>query len=133
MVAPMMHPVAYEVTKNTRRFRARLSASKILGSFNVETLIAVLAGIAECTTGKSESILTMAPVTIEVFSSARPAVIAMLSCPDAAKANKATMTRDDALVTFPGTVTHCNKAVTSVRVAWTSVEEISYARRRAEW
>jgi hypothetical protein len=133
MVAPMMHPVAYEVTKNTRRFRARLSASKILGSFNVETLIAVLAGIAECTTGKSESILTMAPVTIEVFSSARPTVIAMLSCPDAAKANKATMTRDDALVTFPGTVTHCNKAVTSVRVAWTSVEEISYARRRAEW
>jgi hypothetical protein len=59
----------------------------------------------------------MAPVTIDVFSSAKPTVIAMLFCPDAAKASKATMTRDDALVTFPGTVTHCKKAATSVKMA----------------
>jgi hypothetical protein len=75
----------------------------------------------------------MAPVTIDVFNSARPTVIAILFCPDAANAKKATMTRDDALVTFPGTVTHCNKAATSVKMAWTSVEEISHARRLAEW
>jgi hypothetical protein len=77
----------------------------------------VLAGTVACATDESESILTLAPVTIDVFSSARPTVIAMLFCPDAAKANKATMTRDDALVTFSGTVTHCNKAAMSVKMA----------------
>jgi hypothetical protein len=59
----------------------------------------------------------MAPVTIDVFSSAKPTVIAILFCPDDANANKETMTRDDALVTFPGTVTHCNKAATSIKMA----------------
>lgn len=80
----------------------------------------------------AEDILTIAPVTIDVFSSGKPTVTAMLFCPDAANANKATITSADILVTSPGTVTHCNKAAASVKMAWMSVEEMSHARRRAE-
>ena len=74
----------------------------------------------------------MAPVTIDVFSSGNPTDTAMLFCPDAANANKATITNADILVTSPDTETHCNKAAASVKMACMSVEEISHARRRAE-
>ena len=74
----------------------------------------------------------MAPVTIDVSSSGRPTVTAMLFCPDAANASNATITSADILVTSPGMVIHCNKAAASVGMAWISVEEISHARRRAE-
>jgi hypothetical protein len=66
---------------------------------------------------EGEEILTMAPVTIDVFSSGRPTVTAMLFCPDAANANRAMIISADMLVISPGAVAHCNKAATSVRMA----------------
>jgi len=59
----------------------------------------------------------MAPVTIDVFNSAKPTVIAMLVCPDAAKANSATIASAGIPVISLGAVIHCNNAAASVRMA----------------
>ena len=74
----------------------------------------------------------MAPVTLDVFSSARPTVTAILFCPDAANASRATIVNADMVKISSGDVIHCSKAATSIKMAWKSVDESSHARRRAE-
>lgn len=117
IVAPRMHPAAYDTTKITRRFRVALPALKVLGSLKVDVFIAVSVQSIAITMAGSKVLLTIAPVTMDVFSSARPTVTAMLLCPDAANANRATIISAGTLVISPAAVTDCNEAAESTRIA----------------
>lgn len=72
--------------------------------------------------------LTIAPVTIIVFSSARPTVAAILVCPDAAKARSATTMRADTLVTFFGVEVQLNKLAIRIKAVWIRLVESNHAR-----
>lgn len=75
-------------------------------------------------------VLTIAPVTIVVFRSAKPTVTAMLVCPDAAKASRATIIKAEALVISADGEAQRNRHDAKIRIAWMRVVESSQRRLR---
>lgn len=79
--------------------------------------------------------LTIAPVTMAVFSSAKPTVTARLVCPAAARDSNATITKANKLSLSPGTSKVCNRAAIRIRIACTKVLKSNQLRflARARW
>jgi hypothetical protein len=88
-----------------------LSACDSLGSFRVEILTTILAE----STFLWSLILTIAPVTIVVFSSGKPTVTARLVCPAAAKAKRPTTIRAEALARFFDVEVQHTQAATNIK------------------
>lgn len=73
--------------------------------------------------------LTIAPVTIVVFSSANPTVVARLICPEAAHERSATIVRARTLPVSLG-LRICNDAAAKINAACTAVVNSSQLRFR---